>query len=311
MLSAMPNHFLIVRNLSKSFGSKRAVDDVSFEVEEKEIYGILGPNGSGKTTLLNIIAGIVSPDSGEVLINGLTPFDLRSRELIGYCPQEPVVYDELTGFENLMFYAGLHGLGRQARKRCKELLDLMRLSDYADEKVGRYSGGMKKRLSFAISLLGDPSILLLDEPTVGLDPSIRRLVWDIILDLKRCGKSVLLATHYMEEADLLADEVAIMNLGRIIVEDAPEVLKQNFGPKAVVAVELAEAANLPSLEQFEFGDKIIYEDGILKVYVDDPDQAAPSLISMLLQRGFKLNALKIIRPTLEDVFLNLTGRRLE
>jgi len=143
---------------------------------EGKFIAYWGPNGSGKTTLLSIIAGILSPDSGEVLINGLRPVDAEARKLISYCPQGSVVYDELTGYENLMFYARLHGLGDQAKSRCKELLRSMKLADYADKKVATYSGGMKKRLNFAISLLGDPELLLLDEPTVGLDPSVRRLV---------------------------------------------------------------------------------------------------------------------------------------
>ena len=308
----MSKAFLFVRNLSKTFGRKKAVDGVSFEVYRGEIYSLLGPNGSGKTTLLSIIAGILSPDSGEVLINGLRPVDVEARKLIGYCPQESVVYDELTGYENLMFYARLHGLGDQAKSRCKELLRSMKLADYADKKVATYSGGMKKRLNFAISLLGDPELLLLDEPTVGLDPSVRRLVWDILLDLRKEGKSILLATHYMEEADRLADRVAIMNLGKILVEDDPEALKRNFGARAVIRVKLSggDVKDLMQITERGIWDRVIYEDDVLKFFVHNPDQAIPSLTSLLSKKGLKLEELKVIRPTLEDVFLNLTGRRL-
>ena len=307
----MPDPLLRIRNVSKRFGKRYAIRNVSFEVSRGEVFSLLGPNGAGKTTLLSVIAGIMAPDEGEVALDGLNPLSTEARNMIGYSPQEPVVYEDLTGFENLMFYAGLHGLtGSEARRRCRELLELMGLSDYADKLVGTYSGGMKKKLSFAAALIGDPELLILDEPTTGMDPGARRDVWRLITE--KGDKAVILATHYMEEADALSDRVAIMYEGEIVAEGSPEELKRKYGPKAVIAMELLEYRDevLEVLRPLASEGRITHEDGELRVHVEDPDEATPRMISELLGRGYKLNSLRIVRPTLEDVFLRLTGRRL-
>jgi len=307
---------LMVRDVSKRFGDRVAVDGVSFKVHGGEIYGLLGPNGAGKTTLLSMIAGILEPDSGEISIDGLNALNPRTRRRVGYCPQDPIVYDNLTGLENMMFYAGLHGLsGGHVKRRCRELLDQMGLGEYAGRRVKTYSGGMKKRLSFAITLIGDPEILLLDEPTTGMDPRIRRSVWESILRLKEEGKTIILATHYMEEADELSDRVAIMDLGKIVAEGSPEGLKNRYGPKAVIDVELSKPAIEPEamiekIKPYASGDGVMYGDGKLRVHVDDPDIVSPRIVSELVRMGVGLKTLKITTPTLEDVFLRLTGRRL-
>ncbi|MEN2975149.1 MAG: ATP-binding cassette domain-containing protein [Candidatus Caldarchaeales archaeon] len=304
---------LKVRDVFKRFGEKVAVDHVNFEVGG-EVYSLLGPNGSGKTTLLSMIAGIITPDSGEISIDGLSPQSTNYKEMIGFSPQDPIVYENLTGLENMMFYARLYGLERgEARKRCRELLELVNLLDYGDKRVKTYSGGMKKRISFAISLIGEPEVLLLDEPTTGMDPQSRRDVWHLIKKLLDEGKTIVLATHYMEEADLLSNRVAIMDHGRIIVEDTPEGLKKKYGPSGVLLVELLEPVSKidVKLERQMQVEKIILEKDLLKIYVEDLDEASPRILSSLIREGFKLNSLKIVRPTLEDVFLRLTGRRLE
>jgi len=304
---------LRVESVFKKFGDKVAVNNVSFEVKRGETYSLLGPNGAGKTTLMSMIAGIVEPTKGKIEVLGGDPRERRIRAMIGYCPQEPVVYDELTGFENMMFYAGLYGLsGQEARSRCKELLELVGLMEYSKKMVRTYSGGMKKRLSFAIALIGNPALLMLDEPTTGMDPRVRRLVWELIEKLKEEGKTIILATHYMEEADVLSDRVAIMDSGRKIVEGTPEELKRKYGPKAVINIELAE----PKLEvveiikQYASERRVVFDGNVLRVHVDDPDEVTPKVISELIRHGCKLNTLRISRPTLEDVFLKLTGRRL-
>ena len=307
---------LMVRDVSKRFGDRVAVDGVSFKVHRGEIYGLLGPNGAGKTTLLSMIAGILEPDSGEISIDGLNALDPKTRGRVGYCPQEPIVYDNLTGLENMMFYAGLHGLsGGHVKQRCRELLDQMGLGEYASRKVKTYSGGMKKRLSFAITLIGEPELLLLDEPTTGMDPRIRRSVWESILRLKEEGKTIILATHYMEEADELSDRVAIMDLGKVVAEGSPEDLKNRYGPKAVIDVELSKPATDPEamieeVKPYASEGRVMYRNGELRLHVDDPDIVAPKIVSGLVGMGVGLKTLKITTPTLEDVFLRLTGRRL-
>ena len=307
----MPDPLLKVRNISKRFGERYAVRSVSFEVSRGEVFGLLGPNGAGKTTLLSVIAGIIAPDEGEVALDGLNPSSPEARSMIGYSPQEPVVYEDLTGFENLMFYAGLHGLtGSEARRRCRELLELMGLSDYANRLVRTYSGGMKKKLSFAAALIGDPKLLILDEPTTGMDPGARRDVWKLITG--KGDRAVILATHYMEEADALSNRVAIMHEGEIVAEGSPEELKRRYGPRAVISVKLLEHRDevLELLRPLASEGRIARGDGEVRVHVEDPDEAAPEIVSKLLERGYKLESLRIARPTLEDVFLRLTGRRL-
>ena len=302
-----------VKNVSKRFGDRTAVDDVSFEVKRGEVYGLLGPNGAGKTTLLSILAGVVNPTSGTVRILGTSPLDSKTRGLVGFCPQEPVVYDELSGFENITFYAGLHGLsGSEAVKRCRELLDKLGLLEHANRRAGKYSGGMKKRLNFAIALIGDPEVLLLDEPTTGMDPGIRRTVWDLIAELRSLGKTVILATHYMEEAEALSDRVAIMDRGRVVAEGEPDRLKRECGLRAVINLELMEPAGgaLKLVEPYAYEGAVYVDGNSLRVYVEDPDTVAPKLVSRLLNNGYKLLAMRISPPTLEDVFLKLTGRRL-
>ncbi len=304
---------LRVEGVVKKYGDKIAVNDVSLSVQRGEIYGLLGPNGAGKTTLMSIIAGILDPTEGRVEVLGGDPHDREIRARIGYCPQESVVYDNLTGLENLMFYAGLYGLsGSRAKQKSEELIRFVGLEEYAKDLVKTYSGGMKKRLNFAIALVGDPDLILLDEPTTGMDPRVRRSVWELIERLRKAGKTIILATHYMEEADELSNRVAIMNLGRKVVEGTPEELKKKYGPKAVVSVELVKVTQdiIESIKLYALEGRVVVEGNVLRVHVEDPDEASPKIVSELVKRGYKLNMLKIDRPTLEDVFLRLTGRRL-
>ncbi|OYT47812.1 daunorubicin ABC transporter ATP-binding protein [Candidatus Bathyarchaeota archaeon ex4484_231] len=303
---------LSVRNLTKKFSDKTVLHNVSFEVKN-EVFGLLGPNGAGKTTLLRIIAGIIKPTKGEVRILGVESYKDKARESIGYCPQESVVYNELTGMENLMFYAGLYGLrSSKAKRRAKELLSLVELSDYADRRVKVYSGGMRKRLNFAIALIGYPKILLLDEPTVGMDPHIRKAMWDLILRFRDEGKCIILATHHMEEADILSDRVAIIDAGEIRAEGNPEDLKRTYGPKSVINLELFEAGRdlHEILKCYASNEGVIIKENYVRVHVDNPERSAPKIISSLMSHGCKLRLLRIEAPTLEDVFLRLTGRRL-
>jgi len=262
---------------------------------------------------MSMIAGITEPTEGEIEVLKGDPRKPSIRAKIGYCPQDPVVYDSLTGFENLMFYAGLYGLsGREAKRKCEELLELVGLKEYKRKKVQTYSGGMKKRLNFAIALVGEPELLMLDEPTTGMDPRVRRSVWELIEKLKKEGKTIILATHYMEEADFLSDRIAIMDLGRKIAEGTPEELKRKYGPKAVIHIELTELKPevIERIRQNASEERVIVEENSLRVHVNDPDEAIPKIVSELIRYKCKLNSLRVIRPTLEDVFLRLTGRRL-
>ncbi len=303
---------VIVEGLVKTISGKTILDNISIALEEKSIAGLLGPNGAGKTTLLKILVGIYKPTSGRVLVKNLEPIDPRAKKLLGYCPQDPGLFEELNAWDNILFYARLHGLSEaEALSRGRELLEKLGLLDHARRPVGKYSGGMKKKLSLAISLLPDPEILILDEPTTGLDPGVRRLVWDIILRERDKDKSILVATHYMEEADYLSDKVYIIDRGRIIASGAPEELKKKYGPQSVIEIEyyMLTPGLLEELRSRYSG--LVYRDNIIRVHSEDPDRDLPALASLSYEYKAAIKAMRVTKPTLEDVFLALTGRRLE
>ena len=304
-----------VRGLTKRFGNKIAVNKVSFDVEFGEVYGLLGPNGAGKSTLISMIAGIIEPDEGTIEILGKNNKSTEIRFKINYCPQDPALYEDLTGLENLMFYSNLYGItGKTAKEKSKRLIKKVGLEEYANKPVKTYSGGMKKRLNLAAALINDPKLLILDEPTTGLDPKIRRDIWQLLNEIRDSNRTIIISTHYMEEAEALSDRVAIMNSGRIIAEGKPDDLKRTYAPKAVISVELAEPEShhkaLETLKnQLDIKDMIAKE-GFLKIYTENSDITLSSVAFELFRAGIKLTSIRITKPTLEDVFLRLTGRRI-
>jgi len=299
---------LAVRDVVVRYGELVAVDRVSFTVGEGEAFGLLGPNGAGKTTLMNVIAGLLEPSEGEVLVKGLRP--LEAKGLIGLCPQEPALYESLTGMENLRFYAELHGAWDQSKAR--RLLEELGLGEVANRRVATYSGGMKKRLNLAIALIHDPPLLVLDEPTTGMDPAVRREVWNYVKELKRAGRSVVLATHYMEEADELCDRVAIMYRGRVVALGSPEELKSRFGPEAVVEVRLLKPSTraLEAAGRVEGVERVEEAEWGLTVHARGVDERLPKIVEAMVAAGASIESVKVRKPTLEDVLLKLTGARL-
>jgi ABC-2 type transport system ATP-binding protein len=229
----MAEVFLVARDLYKSFNDHKAVNGVSFTIDKAEIFGLLGPNGAGKTTTIRILSTIIQPDRGEVTIGGYAikqnADDVRS--LIGICPQELALYADMSAFDNLVFFGRMAGLSSQeAREQAMANLELMGLADRAKKgKVDKFSGGMKRRVNLAISLMGHPKLLFLDEPTVGIDPQSRNNIYETIEGLRDKGMTILYTTHYMEEADRLCQRVAIMDDGKIIAMDTPHNLKSQIG----------------------------------------------------------------------------------
>ncbi|WP_048811301.1 ABC transporter ATP-binding protein [Thermococcus gammatolerans] len=290
-----------IRGLKKSYGNFLALKGVNLEVEEGEILALLGPNGAGKTTLIRILAEGLGYDSGEVRIFG-EPLSKRTARFIGYVPQESIAYDFLTVEENLGFYADLYDAPSE---RVGELIE--RFSLPPKKKAKELSGGFKRRLNLAIALLYEPEILILDEPSVGLDVSSRRELWNIILELREEGKTVLLATHYMEEAEALADRVAIMNEGRIIAVGTPEELKSLAGEESVIHVE--GVLKGIGLLRKEF-HRVVERENALRVSVKNAKTALPKIVELLVGAGSEIRAIRVEEPTLEDVFLKLTGRGL-
>lgn len=225
---------IVIDNLTKRFEDVTAVDRLNLEVEKGELFGLLGPNGAGKTTTINVLCGLLEPTSGSVTVGG---HDVRKepgkvKKLIGVCPQDTAVYTYLTGRENVELFGNLHAMPKEKLKRnADELLGKMGLSEDAKRHVGKYSGGMRRRVNLIMGLVHDPEIAFLDEPTVGMDPQSRRAVWDFIRDLKKQNKTVILTTHYMEEAEELCDRVGIIDHGKLIALGASEQLKVKFGTK--------------------------------------------------------------------------------
>ena len=218
---------LVVEELVKKYGDIEAVRGVSFTVETGEVYALLGPNGAGKSTILGIVTGVISPTSGRVLVDGLPPYRREARTRIGYAPQGHGLDPSLTGLENIAFYARLRGLSpREAVKQLTGLAEEWGLYQHLHRPVGKYSGGMARKLAVLVALIGDPRLLVLDEPTSGLDPGSRRKIWELVERLRGEGKAVLLATHYMEEAERLADRVGIIDRGVLVAEGAPDELKK-------------------------------------------------------------------------------------
>jgi len=236
----MVEEFMVVKDLHKSFNDFKAVNGVSFSIYKGEIFGLLGPNGAGKTTTIRILSTVLAPDSGDIVIGGhaLSREAESVRHIIGVCPQELALYEDLSAMDNMVFFGRMAGLsGDDARTQALANLKLMGLEDRARGKVSKYSGGMKRRINLAIALMGNPQLLFLDEPTVGIDPQSRNNIFENILGLQKKGITVLYTTHYMEEADRLCQRVAIMDGGKIIALDTPHQLKSQLGDPDKVTLE--------------------------------------------------------------------------
>jgi lipooligosaccharide transport system ATP-binding protein len=300
------------RALTKRFGPFVAVDGIDFAIEPGEAFGFLGPNGAGKTSTMRMI-GCVSPRSGGQLhVLGLDPVDdgPRIRGRLGVVPQEDNLDTELTVWDNLMIYGRYFDLPRrEIRERAAELLDFVQLGDRRDSRVDPLSGGMKRRLTIARSLLNRPELLLLDEPTTGLDPQARHLLWDRLYQLKRSGVTLVLTTHYMDEAEQLCDRLVIMDNARIVAEGSPRQLIADNVTREVIEVRLPleadAAAEVARLKRF--GDRIEALADRVLIYTDDGDATAAAVA----QEGFDAASVLARRASLEDVFLILTGRSLE
>jgi ABC-2 type transport system ATP-binding protein len=236
----MAEPYVVVSNLHKSFNSHKAVDDVSFTVERGEIFGLLGPNGAGKTTTIRILSTVLPADRGDATIGGhsLVKEPAEVRRIIGICPQELAFYQDMSAIDNLVFFGRMAGLDRtEAHSQAMNYLDQMGLVERAKGRVDKYSGGMKRRVNLAISLMGHPQLLFLDEPTVGIDPQSRNNIYETIVGLKNRGMTILYTTHYMEEADRLCNRVAIIDGGSVVALDTPHNLKSRIGDPAHVTLE--------------------------------------------------------------------------
>jgi len=305
---------LRARDLSKRFGELKAVDGVSLTVESGEIYGLLGPNGAGKTTTLSMICGLLAPDSGEVRIDGKSfhehPGEVR--RAMGVVPQEIALYKEMSGRENLEFWGRIAGISRRdARTRAAELLDALGLADRADDPVKNYSGGMQRRINLGCALMHRPRLLLLDEPTVGIDPQARANILDFIRGLVADGMGVLYTTHYLEEAETLCHRIGIIDHGRLLAEGTLEELQRHGGETDLFAVEGDfNGADPAAWDGFAEAFRIIQqtERSLTVAPLGDPDPAR--CLKALLNLPVRVENVTVKRPSLNETFLRLTGREL-
>ncbi|QQE79003.1 ATP-binding cassette domain-containing protein [Alicyclobacillus sp. SO9] len=318
-LSDYPVDYAVeVNNLSKTFGSFAAVSGVNFHIGMGEIYGLLGPNGSGKTTTLNMISGLSDPSKGEVKVFGFNPRKqaVSVRRLLGVVPQETALYEELSAERNLAFHAELFGYrGKQKRERIAAMLELAQLQDRAKSRVKTFSGGMKRRLSIGRALLHNPSLVYLDEPTLGVDVQSRNVIWNYILQMKAAGKSVLLTTNYLEEANALCDRIGILDKGKLIAEDTPAKLKARFG-SSVLELEVAgaevngvvrkiqETDGVQSVETVE--NRMIVS--LTSTGEGDAGTLVPQILGKVTDSGGWVKHMALREPSLDEVFLSLTGR---
>jgi len=305
---------LQVEQLSKVFGAIRAVDAVSFEVRPGEIYGLLGPNGAGKTTTISMISGLLKPDVGEVFVGGGSFWSdpQKAKHLMGVVPQELAIYEELTGRENLEFWGRMAGLSaRDSRARTIELLAALTLTDRAKDAVKTYSGGMKRRINLGCALLHRPRLLLLDEPTVGIDPQARLNILEFIRNLRASGTAILYTTHYLEEAESLCQRIGIIDHGRLLAEGTLVELQERLGGDRLFVLE-AEFRNTspdewPGFHQrFRVIQKSEKQLVAAAIGARDPSECLKDLLALPV----RVENVTVKRPSLNDVFLQLTGREL-
>jgi ABC-2 type transport system ATP-binding protein len=306
---------LQTRDLRKRFGDLQAVAGISFAIGEGETYGLLGPNGAGKTTTISMVCGLLEPDSGEVLVTG-RPLTTRSVELksaIGYVPQELAIYPDLNARENLRFFARLYGLtGAEATARVDEVLEVIGLTDRAREQTKDFSGGMQRRLNIGIGLLHRPRLLILDEPTVGVDPQSRNAILESVEQLAGEGMAVLYTTHYMEEAERLCDRIGIVDLGELMAEGTREELVALVGEHDRVRLagtgDLSAAAR--ACEAVAGVRAASVRDGELELIVEGARGVLAGLLGAAATAGVDVKAVEVDEPDLEAVFLHLTGKAL-
>ncbi|MGQ9854813.1 MAG: ATP-binding cassette domain-containing protein [Candidatus Oleimicrobiaceae bacterium] len=304
-----------INGLVKKYGERLAVNEVSFCVQEGEIFGLLGPNGAGKTTTISILATLLPPDQGQVTIGG---YDLvqetnQIKPLIGFVPQELALYPTLSAWDNLAFFGRIYGLrGTALKERIAAVLDLVGLRDRAGDAVRTFSGGMKRRLNIAAGLIHQPRLLFLDEPTVGVDPQSRNFIFEHIERLKAEGMTILYTTHYMEEAERLCDRVAIIDEGRILALDTTKGLIGLLGG-GVIHVRLASDAIetlLPLIRALPHVQVVSIVDDRLKIETSEARPALLELFELCNARDVPVLSLEVLEPNLESVFLHLTGKRL-
>jgi len=304
-----------VEKLKKSFGDFQAVQNASFNADSGEILSLLGPNGAGKSTTISMLSGLLAPTNGDASIMGhsVTKEPKAAKKSLGVVPQDIALYPDLSARENLIFWGKMYGLrGAALKTRVDEVLDIIGLADRQKDYIGKFSGGMKRRVNIGAALLHKPAVIIMDEPTVGIDPQSRRHILDNVKELNRQGMTVLYTTHYMEEAAELSDHIAIMDKGKIIAYGTHDELIKMVGEQTRIDITLnTEGENiLPFWSKVEGVSKIDSLDGKVTALVDDSNRVLPRLFDAASKANVRITSVDIQEPNLETVFLHLTGRAL-
>lgn len=304
-----------VKGLKKFYKDVKAVNGVDFSIQSGEIFSLLGPNGAGKTTTINVLTGLFPPNAGDALILGhsIRKEPLKAKALMGVVPQEIALYEDLSARENLVFWGKLYGLrGKQLQKRVDEVLELIGLRDRQRQRISKYSGGMKRRVNIGIALLHLPKLVIMDEPTVGIDPQSRRHILDNVLQLNKQGMTVLYTTHYMEEAQELSSHIAIMDQGRIVANGTHAELVKLVGEQDRVELTLSQDGGkvLREWKELKGVSRIDQEGEKIVLLVNDSNAVLPELFKIANQQNARIASIAIHEPNLETVFLHLTGKAL-
>jgi len=301
-----------VKDIYKTYGKTQAVKGIRFSIKDGECYGLLGPNGAGKSTTINMLSTLFPPDSGEIVIDGLdikkSPGDVK--KILGVVPQEIALYANFTAWENMLFWGGLHSIPKsELHKKAQDLLVFVGLADRKDETIKSYSGGMKRRINLACALLHSPKILLLDEPTVGVDPQSRNMIFELIEQLNREGMTIIYTTHYMEEAERLCDRIGIIDSGLIVAQGTLEELKKQSEVKDVIVVECGKTPD-ESLLSATLGLPVKAIDHTVYIETSDSKKDLTRCVIGCSNAGYEIHHIDIQKANLENVFLKMTGKQL-
>jgi ABC-2 type transport system ATP-binding protein len=300
---------LDIQQLSKKYGKKIALESISFSVKKGTCFGLLGPNGAGKSTTMKILTGIVIADNGSVTILGLDSIEHRQsiQQKVGYVPQSITLYEELSAYDNLLFFGKMYGVkDNLLKERIRKVLVQTGLLDRAKDKVKEYSGGMKRRINIAAALLHEPKILILDEPTVGIDPQSRNHIFDMIHELKKEGVTIIYSTHYMEEVEALCDEIAIIDNGKIITQGNLKELLEQYSTNAIYI----ETNQIEKLKDLQGLTKMSAKNAGWILETNQPVVLLQNILKTSTEQAIDIQALEMMRPSLESVFLSLTGTSL-
>lgn len=304
-----------VQGLRKSFGENHAVQGVNFKVDQGEIFSLLGPNGAGKTTTISMLSCLLRPDEGDAQIMGhsISTNQRGVKSVLGVVPQDIALYEDLTARENLVFWGKMYGLrGGALKSRVDEVLDVIGLRDRASERVGKYSGGMKRRVNIGVALLHKPKVIYMDEPTVGIDPQSRRNILDSVILLKNEGMTVLYTTHYMEEAQEISDHIGIMDHGQLIAHGTHDELVKMVGQQTRIDLTLNGNMDtvIPAWKELADVSRVTLNGELISVLVQDSNLTLPHLFETATKYSARITSVNISEPNLEAVFLHLTGRAL-